>query len=180
LPTEPRDLGTVWGNRIRPRPCLCQNFKPTAAEESGILTVPKAGVRELARSRLINTRSGVEPEYSLDGKIEFLGKGAQAVDLLTGCIVVPRLKPTAGIGFPSPARFSGPTRAVLFENCGCPASRLAASQNLSPRHLLLFMRRLPVYLPGGCPKFQRGPDHSKQGGFWPNELLARQMLLVET
>jgi hypothetical protein len=44
------------------------------------------------------------------------------VDLLPVCVVVPRLKPTAGIR---------------------PASRLAAGQNLSPRHLLLFMRWLP-------------------------------------
>jgi hypothetical protein len=40
---------------------------------------------------------------------------------LPGHVVVPRLKPAVGIR---------------------PASRLVASQNLSPRHLLLFMRWL--------------------------------------
>src|SRR6266478_10067634 len=53
------------------------------------------------------------------GKINRTGAGA--ADLLPGHVVVPRLKPAAGIR---------------------PASRLVASQNLWPRHLLLFIRWL--------------------------------------
>src|SRR5437899_11978625 len=52
------------------------------------------------------------------------------------------VKAAARIDFPSPPRVSCPVREFLFENCGRPASRLVADQNLSPRHLLLFMRRL--------------------------------------
>ncbi len=47
--------------------------------------------------------------------------GSRAVDLLTACVVARRLQPTAGMR---------------------PSSRLTASQNFSPRHLLLFMKWL--------------------------------------
>jgi len=69
----------------------------------------------------------------------------EAADLLLGHVVVPRLKPATGIGFPSPTS-QAPKRDVLFENCGHPASRLVASQNLWPRHLLPFMRWLLDFL----------------------------------
>jgi hypothetical protein len=64
---------------------------------------------------------------------------AATVDLLTGCVVAPR------VDFPSPA-IQVPTRDVRFAQSSQPtagmlsASRLASGQNLSPRHLLLFMK----------------------------------------
>jgi len=71
------------------------------------------------RSHLTNTRSGVLVEISSELKMKPIVKAAGAADLLAGCVVAPRLQPAAGMR---------------------PASRLASGQNLSPRHLLLFMR----------------------------------------
>src|SRR5215510_16564240 len=70
------------------------------------------------RSHLTNTRSG-DSQDKQKGIVrkEFIKRNAGAADLLPGHVVVPRLKPAAGIR---------------------PASRLVASQNLWPRHLLLF------------------------------------------
>ena len=71
-----------------------------------------------------------------------------AADLLASHVVVPRLKPTAGIR---------------------PASRLVAGQNLQPRHLLLFMRWLLA--------FRRKP-HKQIGRLRPVQLEDGSVLTV--